>query len=404
MNAQMKRSKVAIIGGGSAALLAADQLSMDFDVHIYEKGKALARKFLVAGDGGFNITNSEKCPAILKHYSNTKILQEALKLFDTTDTIQWLKGMGIQTFVGSSGRVFPEKDMKPIHVLNKIMNQLKNKNVKIHYQHEFKGFDPDFDPILMHEDLRINLEADYVIFALGGGSWPVTGSDGKWVDSFKMVGLNLNHFEPSNCGVNIPWSDEFKAVFEGHYLKNLSISIGNKTVLGEVVITSYGLEGNAIYPIIPLLRNELKATNGSVKIKLDLKAQNTHHQLLSKIKGKTINSKKYRSEFNLSPAALAITKQFTPKENYISPERFIEILKAVELPIEGLRPLGEAISSAGGLKFSELNDDLSFKKKSNYYAIGEMLDWDTITGGFLLQACFSTAYFASKSILTKNNK
>ena len=399
----MKKSKVAIIGGGSAALLAADQLSMDFDVHIYEKGKALARKFLVAGDGGFNITNSEKCPTILKCYSNDKILHEALKSFDTTDTIQWLKGMGIQTFVGSSGRVFPEKDMKPIHVLNKIMNQLEHKKVQIHYQHEFKGFDTNFNPIIFNEQRPIDFEADYVIFALGGSSWSVTGSDGKWIDSFKKVGLKLNPFEPSNCGVNIPWSDEFKTAYEGHYLKNLSISIGHKTVLGEVVITAYGLEGNAIYPIISLLRNELKATNGPVKIKLDLKAQNTHHQLLSKIKGKAINSKKYRTEFNLSAAALAITKQFTPKENYISPERFIEILKAVELPVEGLRPLEEAISSAGGLKFSELNDDLSFKTQPNYYAIGEMLDWDTITGGFLLQACFSTAYLASNSILSKNN-
>lgn len=399
----MKKSKVAIIGGGSAALLAADQLSMDFDVHIYEKGKALARKFLVAGDGGFNITNNENCPEIFKYYSNDKILHEALKSFDTTDTIQWLKGMGIQTFVGSSGRVFPEKDLKPIHVLNKIMNQLENKKVQIHYQHEFKGFDPDFNPIIINEQTPIDFEADYVIFALGGSSWSVTGSDGKWTDSFKKAGLKLNPFEPSNCGANIPWSDEFKASYEGHYLKNISISIGHKTVLGEVVITSYGLEGNAIYPIISLLRNELKTTNGPVKIKLDLKAQNTHHQLLSKIKGKNINSKKYRSEFNLSAAALAITKQFTPKENYISPERFIEILKAVELPVEGLRPLEEAISSAGGLKFSELNDDLSFKTKPNYYAIGEMLDWDTITGGFLLQACFSTAYLASKSILSKNN-
>ena len=393
----MQAPKIAIIGSGSAGLMAADILSANFEVNIYEKGKTSGRKFLVAGNGGFNLTNSAVGPALYNQYSDNEILQKALADFDSTSTRNWLAEIGVPTFVGSSGRVFPQKGIKPIHVLQNIKDRLANKNVTFHYLHEFVGFNETQQPIVNYKGEKFPVVADYFVFALGGASWSVTGSNTQWVSAFKDIGIKTVPFEPSNCGVNVEWPEDFKKNYAGMHLKNIKISIGSKVIKGEALLTDYGLEGNAIYPIIPDVRNSLK-TKESTAISIDLKPHNTHQNLLEKIKGRQVRTKNYIYVFKLNKAQLALTKQFTPKENYISPERFIEILKSVKIPISSLRPIEESISTVGGISMEEIADDFSLTKNPNIFVLGEMLDWDAPTGGFLLQGCFSIAVAAANSI------
>ncbi|MCH2021557.1 MAG: TIGR03862 family flavoprotein [Saprospiraceae bacterium] len=393
----MQGPKIAIIGSGPAGLMAADILSANFEVNIYDKGKTSGRKFLVAGKGGFNLTNSAVGMALYNQYSDNVSLRKALAEFDSVSTRKWLEDIGVPTFVGSSGRVFPEKGIKPIHVLNKIKERLEKKNVNFHYLHEFIGFNESKQPLVNFEGQDFPIVADYYMFALGGASWSVTGSNSKWRSYFEDIGIKTADFEPSNCGLNVDWSEDFIKSFAGMYLKNIQISLGSKVIKGEAVITDYGLEGNAIYPIIPYVRSSL-SSNDATEISIDLKPHNTHQNLLEKIKGRRVRTKNYIYVFNLDKAQLALTKQFTPKENYISPERFIEILKSVKIPISSLRPIEESISTVGGISMEEIGDDFSLTQYPNIFVLGEMLDWDAPTGGFLLQGCFSIAVAAAKAI------
>jgi len=398
----MSSKKIIIIGGGSAALMAAEILSTNCEVHIYEKGKTIGRKFLVAGKGGFNITNTAVGDDLYNNYTENPILHAALANFDSTATRDWLSKLDIPTFVGSSGRIFPEKGIKPIEVLDKIKNRLIERGVQFHYSQEFIGFNEATQPIVIHKDTKQALEADHYIFALGGASWSVTGSNATWKNNFEQIGIKTIPFESSNCGINIDWAEDFRSKFAGSPIKNIQVSIGQKMIKGEVLITDYGLEGNAIYPIIPEVRNSLKTT-GNTAISIDLKPHNTYQNLLSKTKGKRIRTKNYAFEFKLNKAQLALTKQFTSKEEFISPERFIEVLKKVKIPVQSLRPIEEAISTVGGISLDAIDNDFSLKAFPNIFVIGEMLDWDAPTGGFLLQGCFSTAAAAAKSILERSN-
>lgn len=393
----MSISTIAIFGSGPAALMAAQQLCADFEVHIYEKGKTIGRKFLVAGKGGFNLTNAAQEDALYAQYTNHKSIRNALQLFSSEDTRSWLEALEIPTFVGSSGRVFPEKDIKPAQVLQKIKERLLEHNVQFHFFHEFTGFDEAGKPLVQTAEKTMKIEANYYIFGLGGASWSVTGSNSKWLQPFKRLGVKTVDFEASNCGIEIAWPKAFKEAHAGHYLKNIQVLAGQKVRRGEITITDYGLEGNAIYPLVPYIRSALKMQE-TVPIHIDLKPNNTHHQLIAKTKGRKISTKNYIYEFNITKTALAMTKLFTPKENYISPERFVEILKSVTLPVHALRPIEESISTIGGIALSEIESDFSLKKHPNMYTIGEMLNWDAPTGGFLLQGCFSCGYTAAASI------
>jgi len=386
----MHSKKIIIIGGGAAGLIAAEQLSATCAVHIYEKGKTIGRKFLVAGKGGFNLTNAAVDKDLYTQYTAHPILQEAIQRFDSQAMRVWLEELGVPTFVGSSGRVFPEKGIKPIEVLQKIKDQLIKKGVQIHCNHEFIGFNTAQQVLVKHQDKTIALEADAYIFALGGASWSVTGSNLKWLSYFASIKVPTKAFEASNCGFEVNWKTDFKKNHAGTPLKNIQLSIGSKVVKGEALITDYGLEGNAIYPIIPAVRIALKAPTATF-IAIDFKPNNSHQSLLAKIKGKRLKTKNYAYEFNLSKAQFALIKAFTTKEEYLAPERFIEAIKYLKIPVQALRPIEEAISTIGGISLEALNSNFSLKQQPNLFAIGEMLDWDAPTGGFLLQGCFSTA-------------
>jgi hypothetical protein len=394
----MGRKQIIIVGGGPSGLITADILSSAYDVAIYEKEKNVGQKLLVAGMGGLNITNRAQGGELTGKYSPAGFMNKALLDFDTSALRQWLSGMNIPTFVGSSGRVFPEKSIRPIDVLNKIKAKLVKQGVQFHLQHEFVGFDNNRHVTFKNQGKEFVLKADYIVFALGGASWPVTGSNGSWKGIFEVMNITCNPFQASNCGINIRWPEAIKNSHAGKPVKNIKLVANGIEEMGEILITDYGMEGNAIYPIVPSIRNMLN-NNIPVSINIDFKPMNTIEQLLQKTNGKDITTKNYSQLFNLSTAQLAIIKAYTSRESFISVNGFVTSIKNLVIPVESLRPIEEAISTVGGIAPEELNDDFSIKKYPWIYTIGEMVDWDAPTGGFLLQGCFSMGRYAAKSIL-----
>lgn len=389
-------AKIALFGGGPACLMAADQLSENHEVHIFEKGKRLGRKFLVAGNGGFNLTNDAEGNTLYEAYSNHSKLQLALSQFVTADTRGWLSEMGIETFVGSSGRVFPKKEIKPADVLKTIVDTLERRGVHIHLNHEFIGFDNTVRPVVLSNELETTIEADHYIFGLGGGSWSKTGSNSQWMAPFNQIGIETLPFRSSNCGVNVAWNLDFQEKYAGTPLKNIAINCYGEILKGEAVLTTYGLEGNAIYPLVPAIRKVL-TEQFSAELTIDFKPNSSVEMLQAKITG-GLKPKNYGYTFNISKAVQEITKQTLNKTQYLSPQTFAKCLKNVPVTIKGLRPVEEAISTVGGIKMTAVDDQFRLMNHSNISIIGEMLDWDAPTGGFLLQGCFSTGYVVAQDL------
>jgi uncharacterized flavoprotein (TIGR03862 family) len=391
------REIIRIIGGGPAGMMAALELSKLHEVHLYEKGKTLGRKFLVAGKGGFNLSNQDTGKNLQDQYAPPRFLDNILQKFDTQKTRVFLEALEIPTYIGSSGRVFPEKGIKPIEVLNAFKNKLIAQGVQLHFEHEFVDFDAT--KVSFQTSLGTHVVSfDRCVFALGGASWSVTGSNGNWLEIFQKKGIETKPFAPSNCGLDVPGlNPQWTKDLEGKPLKNISIRCQDKNVKGEAVLTEYGLEGNAVYPIAAVVRENL-ATAENTAVFLDFKPSHTVEQLLSKI-GPQTRTKNYRYLFKLSKLHISILKNFTDKQTYTTPSLFVETLKNLEIPISSLRPIEEAISTVGGIATEALNPNLSLKKIPNIYIAGEMFDWDTITGGYLLQGCFSTGYAVAQNIL-----
>ena len=383
----MKKS-VSIVGGGPAALMLAALLDCKkYNVTIYEKNKTLGRKFLVAGKGGFNLTHSEPIETLINRYTPSDFLEESLKKFDNQDLRKWLKSIGIPTYIGSSKRVYPEKGIKPIAVLNAILAVLETQNVEVKYNHNWTGWGLN-NTLIFNSDSEIT--SDYTIFALGGGSWKVTGSDGLWVDLFKIKVITTVPFQASNCAYQVNWPEDFIADHEGSPLKNIAISCMNKSQKGEAVITRFGLEGNAIYALSPQIREEL-AKHQKATIYLDLKPSLGHQDILNKIENSNYKktSETLQKELKLSLAQIGLLKKYLSKETYLNPDLLAKNIKKLSIEITGSAMLNEAISTTGGVALNAIDENFQIKKMKNHYCIGEMLDWDTPTGGYLLQACFS---------------
>ncbi len=383
----MKKT-VSIIGGGPAALMLAAALDCQkFKVTLYEKNKTLGRKFLVAGKGGFNLTHSEPITELISRYTPPHFLEEALLNFDNQDFRNWMNTIGIPTYIGSSKRVYPESGIKPIGVLNAILNILDKKAVTLQYKYNWTGWSSN-NNLLFNTDIEI--KSDYTIFALGGSSWKVTGSDGTWLSLFKIQGINTVPFQSSNCGYSVNWPEDFITEHEGSPLKNIAISCLNKKQKGEAVITRFGLEGNAIYALSPQIRQGLESQQKAT-IYLDLKPSLSYDDLLLKIKKSTLKktSEMLQKEVKLTLAQVGLLKKYLSKETYLNPELLAENIKKLAVEITGSALLNEAISTSGGIQLNNVDTNFQLKKMKNQYCIGEMLDWDAPTGGYLLQACFS---------------
>ncbi len=398
----MKKT-VAIIGSGPAALMLAATLNEKiFDATIYEKNFAPARKFLVAGDGGFNLTHSEEIEQFITRYTPPSFLEKSIRSFTNTDLRNWLKQIGIETFVGSSKRVFPEKGIKPIDVLNSILNELKNKNVQLKTKHEWKGWNDKNELIIHHNNENTFVKADIVVFALGGASWAKTGSDGSWLNLFEKKGIEIIPFEASNCAYQIKWDEKFLKQAEGKSIKNISITCGEVERKGEVVITKFGLEGGAVYGLSPQIREELKE-NKTATIVIDLKPTFSIEVIKSKFntkENKTLTTI-LKEDLNLSVVQTALLKSNLSKEEFLNVDTLAEKIKKLPLLITAMAPIDEAISTVGGISLQEVDEFFQLKKLPNHYAIGEMLNWDAPTGGYLLQACFSTGHCLAQQLNTK---
>ncbi|WP_018344195.1 NAD(P)/FAD-dependent oxidoreductase [Cytophaga aurantiaca] len=391
--------KVAIIGGGPSALMLAAMLDeKKYAVHIYEKNAAVGRKFLVAGDGGFNLTHSESIDLFVARYTPNNFLEEALRAFTNQNLCDWLKNIGIETYTGSSKRIFPVKGIKPIEVLNAFLKKLTEKNVQIHTLHEWKGWNEKNQIVFQNKKENIHVDADMIVFALGGASWSVTGSDGTWLNLFQKKGIDVVPFQASNCGYTIQWPDVFIEKQEGKWLKNISVVCGDKQKQGELVITKSGIEGGAIYALSPEIRKQLSQKNVA-EIAIDFKPTFSKEDLVQKLSAKSKKSvtEILGKEINLSDVQITMLKVFLSKEDFIAVDKLAEYIKHFPLSITGRVPIDEAISTVGGIPLTEVDENFQLKKIPNQYVLGEMLDWDAPTGGYLLQGCFSMgAWVAGK--------
>lgn len=391
----MKKT-VAIIGGGPSALIAAAFLDPNkFEVTIYEKNKSLGRKFLVAGNGGFNLTHSEAIDLMKARYTPEFFLAEVISAFTNEDLRSWLDKIGIPTIVGSSGRVYPEKGIKPITVLTKILDILAANKVQIVYNHIWEKWGANNELIFAN---GVSISSDYVLFSLGGGSWKVTGSDGAWRESFEKKSIKTLPFLAANCAYKMNWESDFIARNEGEPIKNCAISCGNIQQKGEVVITAFGLEGNAIYALSPAIQTALSA-HGTATIFIDFKP--TFH--LAEVHDKLVSSglkttEKLKRKLKLSQAQIQLLKSTLTKEEFTTHDLLAEKIKAFPLTVTAAAPIDEAISTTGGIALDEVNENFELKQINNQFCMGEMLDWNAPTGGYLLQACFSMGVHIAREL------
>ncbi|MDC7677687.1 TIGR03862 family flavoprotein [Asticcacaulis machinosus] len=381
---------VAIIGAGPAGLMAAEILSTaGHHPHLYDRMPSVARKFLMAGRGGLNLTHSEPFERFVARYGKrSPQLRPALEAFTPKDLRDWADGLGAQTFVGSSGRVFP-KAMKASPLLRAWLKRLEAQGVILHTRHDWRGFDGE-TLVFDQQGETVRIQPDYTILALGGASWPKLGGDGGWADTLRAKGVEIAPFQPSNAGFTTVWSDHFRDKFSGEPLKNIALSFAGREVKGELMLTRTGVEGGAIYALSSALRDAI-TRHGQADLTIDLRPDLNAGQVISKLgraSPKDSQSNRLRKSLNLSPAAIALVQETKAAD-----------IKAVPLRLTGAQGLDRAISSAGGISFTSLTPDYELKALPRTYAVGEMLDWEAPTGGYLLQATFATSVMAARSIL-----
>jgi uncharacterized flavoprotein (TIGR03862 family) len=388
----------AIIGGGPAGLMAAEVLIQAcLQVDLFEAKPSMGRKFLVAGKGGLNLTHSEPFEQFLTRYgARQPQLAPLLKDFGPDQVRQWASGLGIETFVGTSGRVFPV-GMKTAPLLRAWLARLRLSGVRFHTHHHWLGWNPDHSLRFAIPPGEINVPAQAVILALGGGSWPQTGSTGAWVPLLEEKGIPVNPLKPANCGFDVAWTEHFRSRFAGHPLKSvvLSFTDSHGQVFhhpGEFILTETGVEGSLIYACSALLRDEI-AANGQALIHLDLAPAWTQARLLQRLArprgSKTLSSHLERS-VGLQGVKAGLLWEFVPKADFADPEKLSAAIKDLPVPLVAPRPLAEAISSAGGVDFASLNERLMLRLLPGVFCAGEMLDWEAPTGGYLLTACFAS--------------
>lgn len=389
------------MGGGTCALMLGSSLDPEkFEVAIYEKNTAPARKFLVAGDGGLNLTHSEDPAIFITRYTPCSFLSNAFTYFSNLDLRHWLASAGIDTYVGSSGRVFPEKGIKPVTALNSLLSLLRNNGAKVYTNYEWMGFNQDKNLVFDNQGQLRKISSDVVIFCLGGASWPVTGSSGSWAKYFLQQNIRVNPFEASNCSFKIRWPAALLEKIEGAVLKNISISVKTNTHYGEVVITRQGIEGSGIYPLSPWIRQQLNESDYA-GISIDLKPSLTKRAIVERLLTKKRNAsftEHLRTQLNFRDVHIHLLKHFISKEEFLSEEKVAGHVKALKLRITGTGPVEDAISTVGGIAINEIDAAFQLKKMPGVYVVGEMLDYDAPTGGYLLQSCFSMAKFVASHL------
>lgn len=395
---------VTIIGGGPAGLVAAEMLGQaGVAVTIYDQMPSLGRKFLMAGRGGLNLTHSEEFERFVARYSEgSERLRPLLEAFRPEDLRGWCEGLGQETFVGSSGRVFP-KAFKASPLLRAWLARLDALGIRFALRHRWQGWDEEGRPVFTNAaGERVAAQADATILALGGASWPRLGSDGSWVELLKAKGVAVAPLRPANMGFTLPWSEVIRGRFEGEPLKRIALAFEGVTVRGEAIVTADGIEGGAVYALSARLRDAIER-EGQATLLLDLRPDMPEEALAKRLsaprKGQSASTY-LRKAASLSPLGIALLRESDPRLP-VEPGDLARLIKAVPLILTGMKPLDRAISSAGGIPFAELDENLMLRRLPGFYAAGEMLDWEAPTGGYLLQATFATGIAAAKGVLAR---
>jgi uncharacterized flavoprotein (TIGR03862 family) len=395
------QKRVAIVGGGPAGLMAADILSgAGIAVTLYERMPSLGRKFLIAGRGGLNLTHSDEFERFLARYEEAADhLREAITAFSPDDLRAFSEALGQPTFIGSSGRIFPQA-MKSSPFLRAWLRRLDNAGVVFKVRHHWTGWNEAGALTFIGPDGKeVTDMPDATVLALGGGSWPKLGSDGGWADALNKETIEVSPLRPANCGFAVQWTDIFKERFAGQPLKRIALLHESEMVRGEAVIAHYGLEGGGIYALSRKLRETIEKAGGA-KLFIDLRPDMTQKQLaapLGQPRGKQSLSTFLRKAAALSPPAIGLLQEVTAGKLGAMPAYDMAgLIKAVPLTLTGTAPNDRAISSAGGVAFGELDEHFMLRKKGGVFLAGEMLNWEAPTGGYLLQACFATGAAAGR--------
>jgi uncharacterized flavoprotein (TIGR03862 family) len=401
-----RRKIVAIIGGGPAGLMAAEVLSQaGVKVDLYDAMPSVGRKFLMAGKGGMNITHSEPYDKFLSRYGSRRAyIKPMLDAFGPDALRAWLRDLGVDTFVGSSGKVFPV-DMKAAPLLRAWLHRLRVNGVHFNMRHRWLGWNNGrlhfFTPAG-----EASVKADAVVLALGGGSWARLGSTGAWVPMLVQRGVPVEPLRPSNCGFDVGWSEFFQSRFAGQPLKSVQAFFtgSNGTAfrqLGELIVTSDGVEGSLIYKMSSLLRDQIAAT-GTATIYLDLIPGKDKQFLIDRIsqaRGKHSMASHLRKRIGIDGLKAGLLREVLSKEDFNDPIRLCSAIKALPVRLVAARPIDEAISSAGGVVFEALDEHLMIRDVPGVFCAGEMLDWEAPTGGYLLTACFASGRVAGDGVL-----
>lgn len=395
--------EIAIIGSGPAGLMAAEVLAAAGNrVTVYERLASPARKLLMAGRGGLNLTHSEALPEVLSRYPGapTSVLR-AIEHFPPEALLAWVHGLGIDTFVGSSGRIFP-KGLKASPLLRAWLKRLADLGVEMRTRHLWTGWSAAGALTFQREDGTVtSLTPDATLLALGGASWPRLGTDGSWVPVLAQAGASVSPLLPANAGILISWSAPLLARFAGAPLKRIALSCGGHTQRGEAVITRTGLEGGAVYALFPEVRKAL-AAGAPATVTLDLRPDDDLATVIRRVslpRGKESLANFLRKRLALTPAAMAVLREPGRGSLPGEPEALARLIKALPLTAIGTAGLERAISTAGGVRLDSLDDRFMLRTRPGVFAAGEMLDWEAPTGGYLLQASFATGRAAAKGIL-----
>jgi len=389
-----------VLGAGPAGLIAAETLARaGCRVTVFDRMASPARKFLIAGRGGLNLTHSEARERFIARYdAAAEWFSPMLDAYPPARLREWAEGLGQETFVGSSGRVFP-KAFKASPLLRAWLARLGTLGVELRTRHAWRGWTADGALRFATPEGEVIFVADAVVLALGGASWPRLGSDGAWTGL--LEGVPLSPLRPANSGALIDWSETFRARFAGEPLKRVALSVDGVSVRGEALVAAYGLEGGAVYALSARLR-EAVARDGRAVLRLDLRPDVEAWALAARLansrKGES-TANRLRKAAGLSPVAMGLLREggALPAE----PEALAAAIKDVRLTVTGMAGVERAISSAGGVRREGLDEALMLRAKPGVFVAGEMLDWEAPTGGYLLQGCFATGYAAARGVLAR---
>ncbi|MDP9810797.1 putative flavoprotein (TIGR03862 family) [Rhizobium tibeticum] len=396
----MVKKQIAILGGGPAGLTAAESLSsLGHVVTVYEAMPTVARKFLLAGKSGLNITHSEDYDRFASRFgaSNAR-LREALDGFEPSEVRAWAAALGTETFVGSSGRVFPTA-MKASPLLRAWLRRLEAQGVRILTRHRWLGFSDGGYVIATPEGTHV-IQPDAALLALGGKSWPRLGSDAGWLPWLREKGIAVDDFQPANCGFDVDWSDHLRRRFSGEPVKSVTATSTAGTIPGEFVVTRHGIEGSLVYAHAASLRRSL-AAGQTTTLDVDLtpgRAQDRIARELGKQDPKASLSNRLRKAAGIDGVKAALLRELAGSANLGDPHQLAGLIKALPIPVQRPRPIAEAISSAGGVIWDEIDRGYMLKALPGLFVAGEMIDWEAPTGGYLLTACFASGRAAALGI------